>query len=1123
MTGHVGDYSLLEVLGEGAFGKVRHAVHDVTGHHYAIKIMDKSLIRHHRLTVNVRREIAIMKAFRHPHIVSLHHVLSSETKLYIVLELIRGPELFELITNTPRGLPESTARRYFQQLVEGVLYCHRRGVSHRDLKPENLLIDRQSGMLKITDFGLSSMKGADTTSELLTTQCGTPHYIAPEIISRKIAAYDGRKVDAWACGIILFALLAGFLPFDETDLVCLFDTIRHGHFHFPAWFSSGAKDLIWRLLCVDPETRVSLIQVTSHPWFAVNFNPSDPSFTVRLSSPTAALMSSQRLRRRKQRRPTNRGRARKRDVPQPPQLSLELPDLKLPDPSQTRSSGPSNVSAAAAVTARNEMMKSGRTMSFSARYTLIRKGIVTYGGISLPHIDGDACQSLGGIEQARMRGVISTAGSALRASLASLNENKDLAPLSNTPSSIPAANETPQEADQTMHVIRSLRTTISMTRSASKWYEYSRNLASPTEEALLQKSTLISLKRLRNQLTELNDHLEKSELQQSPFTKTCMSASQRREMLRLLDVWETRIIRDAMPLSKNNPRSTELSGDELQAFQSLLLTWETQLSGEEIIEDVLIPGSELVEDEVPTSEIPARFVQQRTYLKLKQKDRPVNILEGTVGSEGKKDSSSHSSALDDLHLDIRTHQPVTEIRPSEAANALEIPTESECKDLNKLWNHVLVANTSKMDKVLESDCDSLSSLTEPVTQNQKPSSSPKSMNISPVTEWHSAGGSEIHLTQQQTHNTAHHFRAERDDCRDQIRCIGNVVASHGKRDETGPARISHHFRESSSRNETRSITGNARSSRRKSSARFVDSQVTSNCLPPHERRRARSEMVVDEHSSDSPTSSLADARENHVSAKRTSAHTLSKRHRGSDVDQRRPSSSVFSNIKGTTDHYPIQSPKDRDISSVSADSFDDVEPRLVRSFGQRRIQTDLAQELPPLEVLDTQSGLTGLKKRVYQQGWRKANKGKVGLAREATDGETSFLASRHAGRANHGLLARLLGVARYDARFESAYNARTCIRELSNTMKDIGFSVARKPGANKLRVAVAGPDGRFVTVSFDFATKGRGCIVRFRKTGGEKHSSKHLEENLVWGFYDEVLEAFRRSNNGVAVVDSLVV
>jgi serine/threonine protein kinase len=140
-------YIVTSTLGQGTFGKVKLATHQETGLEYAIKILDKSDIKANELTVNVRREIAIMKALSHQNIVNLREVLSSKSKLYIVMDLVRGGELFEMIER--RGeLDEKLARKYFQQLVDGIDYCHRRGVCHRDLKPENLLVD-ESGCLKV--------------------------------------------------------------------------------------------------------------------------------------------------------------------------------------------------------------------------------------------------------------------------------------------------------------------------------------------------------------------------------------------------------------------------------------------------------------------------------------------------------------------------------------------------------------------------------------------------------------------------------------------------------------------------------------------------------------------------------------------------------------------------------------------------------------------------------------------------------------------------------------------------------------------------------------------------------------------------------------------------------------
>ncbi len=187
-------------------------------------------------------------------------------RLYIVMELVQGGELFELI-NERGELEPKLARNYFQQLVEGVDYCHRRGVYHRDLKPENLLVD-ENGTIKITDFGVSSMKGGKNGNDLLYTACGTPYYAAPEIINGAKEGYSGVKIDAWSCGIILYLLLTGKLPFMNRDMNDLYAEISRCQVTYPSSLSSEAKDLISHLLVKDPNERYSLDDVRRHPWFA---------------------------------------------------------------------------------------------------------------------------------------------------------------------------------------------------------------------------------------------------------------------------------------------------------------------------------------------------------------------------------------------------------------------------------------------------------------------------------------------------------------------------------------------------------------------------------------------------------------------------------------------------------------------------------------------------------------------------------------------------------------------------------------------------------------------------------------------------------------------------------------
>lgn len=255
-----------------ALHRVKIAVDRRVNVRVAIKIMDKHEIRAQEFTSQVRREIYIMRCLKHRHIVRMNEVLTSDTKLYIVMELVTGGELFECIEKGP--VSENLARHYFQQLVDGVDFCHKKGVAHRDLKPENLLLD-ENGDIKITDFGFSSMKGMDVHTGLLYTQCGTPDYCAPEIIGSAQNGYTGAKVDAWSCGIILYALLCGRLPFQEPDTDKLYDLILACQVKYPPFISEGACDLLQNLLVRDPNKRFDLQKVKRHPWFLVDYEGDD--------------------------------------------------------------------------------------------------------------------------------------------------------------------------------------------------------------------------------------------------------------------------------------------------------------------------------------------------------------------------------------------------------------------------------------------------------------------------------------------------------------------------------------------------------------------------------------------------------------------------------------------------------------------------------------------------------------------------------------------------------------------------------------------------------------------------------------------------------------------------------
>jgi len=265
----VGPYELGATLGRGNYGLVKLAVNRDTGEQYAVKIVKKEVLEDSSVAnVDIKREIAIMKALDHRNIVALSDVLYSPKRVFMVMELVRGGELFESIVKNGRQ-DEETARRYFHQLIDAVHYCHHRGVYHRDLKPENLLLG-ESGELKITDFGFSAMK--DYGAHLLKTNCGSPHYCAPEVWNGMQDGYDGRKNDAWSCGIILYVMLTGKQPFYDEDDDVLLDKVNAGLVEYPDYLSSGARDLIERLLEKNPKKRYSLSKVKRHAWFAVGYD-----------------------------------------------------------------------------------------------------------------------------------------------------------------------------------------------------------------------------------------------------------------------------------------------------------------------------------------------------------------------------------------------------------------------------------------------------------------------------------------------------------------------------------------------------------------------------------------------------------------------------------------------------------------------------------------------------------------------------------------------------------------------------------------------------------------------------------------------------------------------------------
>ena len=259
----VGDYIIKNTIGRGAFGKVKLGIHIPTHKKVAIKILEKSKILENDDLIRVKREFEMLSKFNHPNVIMVTEIFETPTKYYSVMEYCKGGELFNYMVKKVR-LTENESSFFFYQLINGLEYIHSLNIVHRDLKPENLLLN-QNKILKIIDFGLSNYFGKNDNMELLITPCGSPCYASPEMINGN--KYDGYKIDIWASGIILYAMLCGYLPFEGCNDDILFKRIVKCKYCLPKNLSDDSKDLISKILVTDPEKRISIKEIKKHPFY----------------------------------------------------------------------------------------------------------------------------------------------------------------------------------------------------------------------------------------------------------------------------------------------------------------------------------------------------------------------------------------------------------------------------------------------------------------------------------------------------------------------------------------------------------------------------------------------------------------------------------------------------------------------------------------------------------------------------------------------------------------------------------------------------------------------------------------------------------------------------------------
>ena len=255
------NYLLDKTLGKGTFSKVKLAVHKPTNEKVAIKIIKKSKILSDKDNLRISRELSILRILNSQYTLKLYEIIDSPAEVWIVCEYIPDGELYDYIVKNHR-VKESESRNFFRQLIFGVEYLHSLGITHRDIKPENLFLCKNH--LKIGDFGLSCKT---RSGELLRTACGSPCFAAPEMLQGM--KYCGEISDIWSCGVVLFSMLCGHLPFEDDSIARLYQKISSGDCKIPNFLTEQARDMIRGILEVDTKKRLTIAKIKQHPWFFV--------------------------------------------------------------------------------------------------------------------------------------------------------------------------------------------------------------------------------------------------------------------------------------------------------------------------------------------------------------------------------------------------------------------------------------------------------------------------------------------------------------------------------------------------------------------------------------------------------------------------------------------------------------------------------------------------------------------------------------------------------------------------------------------------------------------------------------------------------------------------------------